>query len=415
MFAEDIDMFAEDGDEGAGAAGAGAGGIAVGPGNARRPAGALGGRGHADDDAEDAEGYYNFRLGEVLLGRYEVSAHFGSGVFSSVLRCYALDGASAAAPRPGEAPAQQQHQPPSEQPAVAIKVIRNNEVMQRQAQTEIAILRKLAAADPAGRAHCVRFQEHFEYRGHVCLVFEALDMNLREVVKKYGRNVGINLKAVRLYAFQLLCALRLMRKCGVVHADIKPDNILVSEDRSCVKVCDFGSAMFEGNNELTPYLVSRFYRAPEVMLGLRYGPPIDMWAIGCCLFEAFTGQILFPGRSNNEMLKRMMEYKGAFSKKMIKKGAFAEQHFDDSQEVTFLLVEEDRATQRPVRTLVTNPKASKDFFRSLQASSGAASGSFVRKKLMQLADLLDKMLHLDPDRRIGVEDALQHPFIRTQF
>merc|ERR1711869_95613 len=190
------------------------------------------------------------------------------------------------------------------------------------------------------------------------------------VVKKYGRNVGINLKAVRLYAFQLLCALRLMRKCGVVHADIKPDNILVSEDRSCVKVCDF---------------------------------------------EAFTGQILFPGRSNNEMLKRMMEYKGAFSKKMLKKGVFAEQHFDDNQEVTFLLVEEDPATQRPVRTLVTNPKASKDFFRSLQASSGAASGSFGRKKLMQLADLLDKMLHLDPDRRIGVEDALQHPFIRTHF
>lgn len=173
--------------------------------------------------------------------------------------------------------------------------------------------------------------------------------------------------------------------------------------------------MFEGNNELTPYLVSRFYRAPEVMLGLRYGPPIDMWAIGCCLFEAFTGQILFPGRSNNEMLKRMMEYKGAFSKKMLKKGVFAEQHFDDNQEVTFLLVEEDPATQRPVRTLVTNPKASKDFFRSLQASSGAASGSFGRKKLMQLADLLDKMLHLDPDRRIGVEDALQHPFIRTHF
>ena len=113
------------------------------------------------------------------------------------------------------------------------------------------------------------------------------------------------------------------------------------------------------------------------------------------------------------MLKRMMEYKGAFSKKMIKRGVFAEQHFDDSQEVTFLLVEEDPATQRPVRTLVTNPRASKDFFRSLQASSGADSSS--RKKLMQMVDLLDKMLHLDPDRRIGVEDALQHPFIRSPF
>ena len=313
----------------------------------------------------------------------------------------------------GRPPRGGREKPPEQQPTVAIKVIRNNEVMQRQSQTEIVILRKLSAADPDDKAHCVRMLDDFEFRGHVCLVFEALDMNLREVVKKYGRNVGINLKAVRLYAFQLLCALRLMKKCGVVHADIKPDNILVSEDRSCVKVCDFGSAMFEGDNELTPYLVSRFYRAPEIMLGLRYGPPIDMWAVGCCLFEAFTGQILFPGRSNNEMLKRMMEYKGTFSKKMIKKGVFAEQHFDDGHEVTFLLVEEDPATKRPVRTLVKNPRPSKDFFRSLQTSAGADKSS--RKKLMQLADLLNKMLHLDPERRISVSDALQHPFIRSAF
>ena len=96
-------------------------------------------------------------------------------------------------------------------------------------------------------------------------------MNLRELTNKYGRNVGLNAAAVGVYAAQLLIALRHLKRCRVLHADVKPDNILVSARRTKVKVCDFGSAMFAGENERTPYLVSRFYRAPEVILGLAYG------------------------------------------------------------------------------------------------------------------------------------------------
>lgn len=73
----------------------------------------------------------------------------------------------------------------------------------------------------------MRLHSSFEYRRHLCLVFEALHMNLREVLKKFGRNIGINLKAVRAYASQLLIALKHLRNCGVLHCDIKPDNILV--------------------------------------------------------------------------------------------------------------------------------------------------------------------------------------------
>ena len=97
------------------------------------------------------------------------------------------------------------------------------------------------------------------------------DMNLRELTNKYGRNVGLSIKAVGVYAAQLLMALRHLKRCRVLHADIKPDNILVNARRSKVKLCDFGSAMFAGENELTPYLISRYYRAPEVVLGLPYG------------------------------------------------------------------------------------------------------------------------------------------------
>lgn len=100
-------------------------------------------------------------------------------------------------------------------------------------------------------------------------------MNLRELTNKYGRNVGLNVTAVGVYAAQLLIALRHLKRCRVLHADVKPDNILVNARRTKVKVCDFGSAMFAGENERTPYLVSRFYRAPEVILGLAYGERME--------------------------------------------------------------------------------------------------------------------------------------------
>lgn len=94
-------------------------------------------------------------------------------------------------------------------------------------QQEIVILRKLAGADPEDRRHCVRLILDFQYRGHLCLVFESLQMNLREVLKKFGRNIGISLKAVRTYATQLFLALKHLRNCGILHCDIKPDNMLV--------------------------------------------------------------------------------------------------------------------------------------------------------------------------------------------
>jgi serine/threonine-protein kinase PRP4 len=92
---------------------------------------------------------------------------------------------------------------------------------------ELVILKKLVAADPEDRRHCVRFISSFKYRNHLCLVFESLHMNLREVLKKFGRNIGLKLTAVRAYAKQLFIALKHLRNCGVLHCDIKPDNMLV--------------------------------------------------------------------------------------------------------------------------------------------------------------------------------------------
>lgn len=120
---------------------------------------------------------------------------------------------------------------------------------------------------------------------------------------------------------QLFTALYHLAKHRIVHADIKPDNILVSANFTQLKLCDFGSAFFEtdSDNDPTPYLVSRFYRPPEVMLGLEYDKATDLWSIAVTLFELFTGRVMFPGSNNNDMLKKIMEVKGPLGNKMLRR------------------------------------------------------------------------------------------------
>ena len=352
------------------------------------------------DNYDDAEGYYNFQVGEVLGGRYEVFATHGKGVFSSVLRARDLRSTDGGGRDAGTST--------HPQLAVAVKVIRANDTMFKAGQMEKVILNKLSQADPQNKMHCIRMLDSFEYRSHLCLVFEAMDMNLRDLTKKYGRGIGLHISAVRTYATQMLIALDHMKTCGVVHADIKPDNILVNESRSAIKICDFGSAMFSGDNTITPYLVSRFYRAPEIILGLPYDHPLDMWSVGCVIYELFTGQILFPGRTNNEMLKFMMDVKGAFPKKMVKKAELGFKHFADDTGEKFCFEEQDLLTKQMVSRTIEGVQvdAKKTLGRGCASSSSAE-----RKQVAHLVDLLERVLTLDPDKRITPAEALNHPFI----
>ncbi|KAI5114628.1 hypothetical protein M0805_001600, partial [Coniferiporia weirii] len=211
---------------------------------------------------------------------------------------------------------------------------------------------------PEDKKHIVRLERTFEHRGHLCLVFESMSMNLREVVKRFGKDIGLNIRAVRAYAHQLFLAMSLLRKCNIMHADIKPDNILVNEQKTVLKVCDLGSASDASENEITPYLVSRFYRAPEIIMGVPYDCSLDIWSIGCTLYELYTGKILFPGRSNNQMLLYMMELKGRFNSKTIKKAKFGDHYFDEMG--AFESVERDRVTGADVIRKVHMAKPSRD-------------------------------------------------------
>ena len=102
---------------------------------------------------------------------------------------------------------------------------------------------------------------------------------------------------IRAIAHQTTLALATLEKYGIIHCDLKPENILLkSPDKSGIKVIDFGSSCFQDERIYT-YIQSRFYRAPEIILGIPYTPAIDMWSFGCILVELFTGYPIFPGEN----------------------------------------------------------------------------------------------------------------------
>ncbi|XP_062132343.1 serine/threonine-protein kinase PRP4 homolog [Drosophila sulfurigaster albostrigata] len=342
------------------------------------------------DNWDDAEGYYRVRIGEVLDNRYLVSGYTGQGVFSNVVR--GRDQARGAA-------------------NVAIKIIRNNEIMHKTGLRELEVLKKLNDADPDDRFHCLRLYRHFFHKQHLCMVFEPLAMNLREVLKKYGKNVGLHIKAVRSYTQQLFLALKLLKKTGILHADIKPDNILVNENNLILKLCDFGSASGISENEITPYLVSRFYRAPEIILGIPYDYGIDTWSAGCTIYELYTGKILYSGKSNNQMLKFFMDVKGKIPNRIVRKGQFREQHFDQS--CNFLYHEIDKLTEREKIVVMPVVKPSRNLQQELIADQNLPDDQ--HRKVTQLKDLLENMFALDPGKRISLNQALMHPFIQEKM
>jgi serine/threonine-protein kinase PRP4 len=295
--------------------------------------------------------------------------------------------------------------------------MRCNDMMRKAAEREIEILERLRDSDKENKRNVIRLMRHFVYRNHLCLVFECMWDNLRMALKKYTKDKGMSLKAMRAYTRQLLVALQHIHRLDFIHADIKPDNILISAGHNVVKICDLGSAMEQAEVEVTPYLVSRFYRAPEICLGIKYGQPSDTWALGATLCECFTGKILFPGKSNNDMLRHFMDWKGKMPHKIIKSGTCWKQHFDENLDFKYL--DTDKMTKKRKTRIITDwGSRQKNLQEHIMARVGPEKqksedreDQIYVKKAKQFADLISQMTWLDPEKRPGPTELLKHPFV----
>ncbi|KAL2102682.1 hypothetical protein ACEWY4_001850 [Coilia grayii] len=185
----------------------------------------------------------------------------------------------------------------------------------------------LRKKDCNNSSNIIHMKEHFMFRDHLCITFELQGSNLFEVIKK-NRYQGFSLNAVRRFTQSILKCLQMLHREGIIHCDLKPENIVVTQNGSYnIKVIDFGSSCFE-HQRVYSYIQSRFYRSPEVILGCSYGVEIDMWSLGCIVAELHTGLPLFPGENEKEQIACIMEVFGLPPEDILKQASRKKKFFD---------------------------------------------------------------------------------------
>ncbi|OMJ92143.1 hypothetical protein SteCoe_5131 [Stentor coeruleus] len=236
---------------------------------------------------DDESGDYKAQPHDHIAYRYEIHESLGRGSFGQVYRVFDF----------------------KHKTFCALKIIKNKRRFTQQAMVEVDILKHLRKKDEHNISNIVHIQSSFNFRNHICICFEMLSMNLYHFLK-FNRFQGLSLNLIKRFALQILQALVLLQQNKIIHCDLKPENILLKQsNRSAIKVIDFGSSCFS-DKKIYTYIQSRFYRAPEVILGMPYTTAIDMWSFGCILVELYTGFPIFPGENETQQLMCIMEYLG---------------------------------------------------------------------------------------------------------
>uniref|UniRef100_A0A3Q4AVJ7 Protein kinase domain-containing protein n=1 Tax=Mola mola TaxID=94237 RepID=A0A3Q4AVJ7_MOLML len=214
------------------------------------------------------------------VNTYKIHKVLGQGVYGKVVECKNVDSKE----------------------KMAVKIVERN--LSAAAVKEVSILKNLRQLDE-NKNNLVRFVEHFQQKGCSCLVFEILDMSLYDFLKKRSFN-PLRVSEMRVIAQQMLVALNALKSIGLIHGDIKPDNIMLVNHTAQpfkIKLIDFGLAHSASKITAGTKIQAVGYRAPEVMLGCPMNEAIDMWSLGCVLAFMYLGRHLYPLRCEYESMR----------------------------------------------------------------------------------------------------------------
>ncbi|XP_016948176.1 serine/threonine-protein kinase minibrain isoform X1 [Drosophila biarmipes] len=340
-----------------------------------------------DDDNHD----YIIKNGEKFLDRYEIDSLIGKGSFGQVVKAY-------------------DHE---EQCHVAIKIIKNKKPFLNQAQIEVKLLEMMNRADAENKYYIVKLKRHFMWRNHLCLVFELLSYNLYDLLRNTNFR-GVSLNLTRKFAQQLCTALLFLStpELNIIHCDLKPENILLcNPKRSAIKIVDFGSSCQLGQR-IYHYIQSRFYRSPEVLLGIQYDLAIDMWSLGCILVEMHTGEPLFSGCNEMDQMNKIVEVLGMPPKYLLDQAHKTRKFFDK------IVADGSYVLKKNQNGRKYKPPGSRKLHDILGVETGGPGGRRLDEPghsvsdYLKFKDLILRMLDFDPKTRVTPYYALQHNFFK---
>ncbi|XP_013991566.1 homeodomain-interacting protein kinase 1 isoform X4 [Salmo salar] len=349
-----------------------------------------------------SEGDYQLVQHEILCSvsnSYEVLEFLGRGTFGQVAKCWKR----------------------GTNEIVAIKILKNHPSYVRQGQIEVSILSRLSTEN-ADEFNFVRSYECFQHKNHTCLVFEMLEQNLYDFLK-HSKFSPLLLKSIRPVLQQVATALMKLKSLGLIHADLKPENIMLVDPLRQpyrVKVIDFGSASHVSKAVCSTYLQSRYYRAPEIILGLPFCEAIDMWSLGCVIAELFLGWPLYPGASEYGQIRYISQTQGLPAEYLLSAGTKTSRFFNRGPDSSYPLWRLKTPSEHEAELGIKSKEARKYIFNCLddmmqvRVNMTSLVGTDVlaeKADRREFIDLLKKMLTLDADKRITPMKTLNHPFV----
>ena len=311
--------------------------------------------------------FFPFVLNDHIRYRYQQLAELGRGAFGTVIKCY-------------------DHKLKQ---LVAVKVVRELPGIVAQIKQEREVSRMLMTRNDSVAHHIVRIHDILNYRSFALLVTEVLSVNLYDAMKA-SKFAPMELTKLQAVLRQLADAIAFVHELGLIHCDVKPENVLwTSVRRTAVKLIDFGCCCYVGRTMFT-YIQSRFYRAPEVMLGLDYGREIDVWSFACVACELLTGKVLFPGRNECEQMALFISSLGLPPSHMLQKASRRDRFFDKS----------GRPLAVPSLNVSCTPCS-----RPLKSLVPCDDPLFM--------SLIQQCLVWDPSKRLKASQVLKHPWMSS--